>query len=242
MAGRAVPARVGGRAGRAGQCGLPAQRQVPQAPAQTRRRWHLLAGGFHASLAVRAAGQPSPGPPPAAARLLRRWPGIAISDPGTRRGRRKKEECRMMKGLAKPPKARCKSGTSQVIGRGLGGDWEVQARYMRGACEVQAGVLRQCPNGPGRDKMPRTVSICWLCRQLRTLLARYSPRWGMRIVPSPRVTLLAGCSWRAAGQPPTQKGRPNNEPPLTNPQPRVPQPILIGQSGPECIQTWRTIF
>src|ERR1035441_2892600 len=119
---------------------------------------------------------------------------------------------------------------------------EVHARYMRGTCEVQAGVLRQCPNGPGWDRMPRTVSIYWLCRHLRIFLERYSPRQAIRTDHARRVGSLARCSWHTAGQPPTQKGRPNNEPPLTNPQPRVPQPILIGQSGPECIQTWRTIF
>jgi hypothetical protein len=169
----------------------------------------------------------------------------------------------MQKGRAKPPKAKeegrmmnaerePKPGTCVVqarykpcawegIGRCKPGTCEVYARYMGGTCVGQAGVLRQCPNGSGRDRMPRTVSICRLCRQLRTLLTGYSPRWGMRIVPAPRVIPLAGCSWRAAGEPTKQEGRPNNEPPFTNPQPRVPQPILVRQPVPECIQTWRPL-
>jgi hypothetical protein len=132
-------------------------------------------------------------------------------------------------------------GTWEVRGRYVGGTWEVYGGYMRGTCDVQARVMRQCSNRHGRHRIPKPVSICPLCSQLHTFLARYSPRWAMGSVPARRVTALARCSWLADGLPIKQEGRPNSEPPFTNPQPRVPQPILIRQPGPECIQTWRPL-
>ena len=116
MAGRGAAAPVDARTGRAGQCDLSAQRQVPPAPAQTRGRRPWLADGFHAPLAVRSAGQPSPGPLPAAARLLRRRPGFVASDTATRLDRPLYGRYGSTEAGAKPPKAILKPYTRHILG------------------------------------------------------------------------------------------------------------------------------
>jgi len=69
------------------KCGLSAQRRVPPTAAKTRECRPGLALGVHAPLAVRPAGQPPPGPLPAAARRLRRGPGIAAAARDSERDR-----------------------------------------------------------------------------------------------------------------------------------------------------------
>src|ERR1019366_5199258 len=51
---------------------------------------------------------------------------------------KQKVESRKQKCGPRPPEARYMRGARQVQAMCLGGDWEVQARYMRGTCMVHA--------------------------------------------------------------------------------------------------------